>query len=327
MKKPRSFLMGLLRSGVVLLTLVPLGYALYKQWVEVSQLLASIRWWQAAWGTLLMMAAQPLMGLIAWVVLFFLDARRPYLKVLALYFVSQVAKYLPGGIWAFPGRMVAYQAVGVNRAAAVVSVAREVAALYLGASLVGLLGLFAGLPVSTVLRVTIGMGVIICFLAVVVIQVPASWQLFGKIRFLRKFAESFQALQTPGTTFRWFLPALLVSAAFWLAAGLAFRELAASVSPSASNLTWLQAAGVFSLSWCAGFVVVFAPAGLGVREATLSLLLGSFIPSGEAIAIALLARLWWTAAEALYILVSVIWMSRTASLAALKNPQLAENRG
>lgn len=319
--------MSLLRAGIVLLTLVPLGIAIYKQWVEVRHLLASIRWLQAAWATLLMMAVQPLMGLIAWMVLFFLNARRPFPKVLALYFISQVAKYLPGGIWAFPGRMVAYQAVGVNRAAAVVSVAREVAALYLGASLVGLLGLFAGLPVSTALKVTIGAGVIACFLAVVVIQVPASWKLMAKIRFLSKFTQSFLALEGSGTSFRWFLPALLVSTAFWMGAGLAFHELAAAVSPSASNLTWLQAAGVFSLAWCAGFVVVFAPAGLGVREYTLSLLLGSFLPSGEAIAIALLARLWWTAAEALYILASVIWMSRTASWAALKNPQLAGNRG
>jgi uncharacterized membrane protein YbhN (UPF0104 family) len=91
-------------------------------------------------------------------------------------------------------------------------------------------------------------------------------------------------------------------------------------------MTWLQAAGIFALSWCAGFVVVIAPAGLGVREYTLALLLGSFIPSGEAIAISFLARLWWTAAEVLYILASVLWMSKTASWAIMKRPGAIEHQ-
>jgi uncharacterized membrane protein YbhN (UPF0104 family) len=46
-----------------------------------------------------------------------------------------------------------------------------------------------------------------------------------------------------------------------------------------------------------GFVVIFAPGGLGVREGMMTLLLSSIIPTPLAIAISFVARVWMTLFE------------------------------
>ncbi len=89
--------------------------------------------------------------------------------------------------------------------------------------------------------------------------------------------------------------------------GIPFAQLAAALLPGREPLSWLQAASLFALSWSIGFVVVIAPAGFGVRESALVLLLAPFLPPAVAASLALLSRLWWMAVEALLIGVS-IWL-------------------
>jgi uncharacterized membrane protein YbhN (UPF0104 family) len=57
--------------------------------------------------------------------------------------------------------------------------------------------------------------------------------------------------------------------------------------------------GAYALAWVTGFMIMFAPAGLGAREATLSALLAGQIGTPEAITVALLSRLVTTAADLL----------------------------
>jgi hypothetical protein len=63
-------------------------------------------------------------------------------------------------------------------------------------------------------------------------------------------------------------------------------------------------ASLFAVSWATGFVVVFAPGGLGVREAVLALRVGGFLSLGHALSRALISRFCRTAAEAVWIVVS-----------------------
>jgi hypothetical protein len=58
-----------------------------------------------------------------------------------------------------------------------------------------------------------------------------------------------------------------------------------------------QVTGAFSLSWLAGYVAVFAPGGIGVREVLLAVLLGAFFKSGEVAIYASIHRLLWVLAE------------------------------
>ena len=51
------------------------------------------------------------------------------------------------------------------------------------------------------------------------------------------------------------------------------------------------------MAWNVSIFAFFFPAGLGVREAALLLLLGTTFPAGWPAALALVARLWFTLGE------------------------------
>jgi uncharacterized membrane protein YbhN (UPF0104 family) len=312
-KSSGKFLSGLFRWMILLLLTAPLGYALYKQWRGVQAVLSTIDWGYFAIGSVIQLIGLPLMGLISWIILFYLNSRQTYLKATGIYFISQLAKYLPGGIWAFPGRAVAYQAVGVDKVASVLSVMREVIALFLGAAIVGLLGLIQGLPFSDWINLTTIAGILICIVLVILTQIPGFWKLIKKIKLFQKINISIFEAKQSHLDFRWLGYTLLVSMVYWLITGVGFYYIAVAVSPNASNLTWLQSSSIFALAWCAGFVIVVAPAGIGVRESALTLLLSQTMPVSEAISVAIIARLWWTVTESLYILIALIWLSGKAN--------------
>lgn len=76
------------------------------------------------------------------------------------------------------------------------------------------------------------------------------------------------------------------ASSFWLfATGLGF------------DLGVVTAASAFAAAYVLGYLVVFAPAGLGVREGFLIALLSSSIGVGAATALAAAARLWTTLVE------------------------------
>jgi uncharacterized membrane protein YbhN (UPF0104 family) len=313
----KKFLNVFFRAAILVAMIAPIAFVVIRQWGSVSSAIL-----RANWGTILvgmgwLMLGLPLMGLISWLVLNDLDARQPLPKVTMIYFISQAAKYLPGGIWAFPGRVVAYQAVGVKHAAALVSMIREVAALFLGAAITGLLGLAVGLPVAPWMQAVLGVGVGACVLGVLAAQMRLFWRFGLRIPFIKRYAVEVLSLEGRYFSLRWLPPAVLTSLAFWAVTGLGFQMVVAGATNGAAHLGWLQAASVFALAWCVGFVVVVAPAGLGVRESALSALLAQSISLSDALSVALISRLWWTAAEAGFILVAALWLARRADLASL----------
>jgi hypothetical protein len=76
----------------------------------------------------------------------------------------------------------------------------------------------------------------------------------------------------------------------WLAYGLHVWVLAAQFGAGGPPLV-ARATGAFAAAWCAGFLLVVAPAGAGVREAALVLLLGGVLTRPEATVVAVVSRL------------------------------------
>jgi uncharacterized membrane protein YbhN (UPF0104 family) len=56
---------------------------------------------------------------------------------------------------------------------------------------------------------------------------------------------------------------------------------------------------VFALAWVAGFLVVVAPAGAGVREAVLVVGFAAFLPAGQLLTMAVLSRVLLILADVL----------------------------
>ena len=318
MKKFRAISLTLIRLVVVFALLIPLIYTIYKYWFNVRVTLLMADWLLVIIGLVLLMLAQPMMGLISWIILRYLNQKFSYPRIFLIYFVSQAAKYLPGGIWAFPGRVLAYQAIGVEISASLVSMVREVGVLFIGAAFVGLTGLFGGLLVNDWVRSLVITGIVVCIVSVVLVQLPVFWHFLGRFRFIKNTGIPKAEAKTARFSFRWLPVSLFISLVFWVLTGIAFREMAVGISGKVAGMNWFQAVSIFALAWCAGFVVVIAPAGLGVREAVLSALLSSYMPLSDALSIALIARLWWTMGEALFIVFAIFKMSATGQLVGIR---------
>jgi uncharacterized membrane protein YbhN (UPF0104 family) len=84
----------------------------------------------------------------------------------------------------------------------------------------------------------------------------------------------------------------LVGMAF-LSAGFAILAVSAEGMPNPVLLV-----GAFALAWVVGYLIVPFPAGLGLREAALVVILGSLAPSyGSVLAAAVIQRLCQVVAE------------------------------
>lgn len=289
--------------------MAPVVYAIIDQWGSVQATLSGISWPLALASWIILLIAQPFMGAVSWVVLRYLHQFFPIVKVSSVYFISQAAKYLPGGIWAFPSRVVAYRMMGVEKDASLISLVQEVAAMFLGAAGLGLAALIGGLEADPIVRTALIFGILSSCVAVILAQHPAVWRLISRVR---SGANVYSELAVERRTFdlSWMPPALITALFFWLLIGWGFKWLAVSVDPQAAQMSLLDAAGIFTLAWCAGFVVVFAPSGLGVRESAMTALLLPYMPIGTALSLALLARLWWMLGEALFIAVSLVLRMR-----------------
>src|SRR3990172_11713077 len=91
----------------------------------------------------------------------------------------------------------------------------------------------------------------------------------------------------------------------WLLAGVSFYIFIRAFYPVELHYI-LIISGIYAISYAAGFIIFFMPAGLGVREGTLTLLLSLFIPMPVAIGISLLSRLWIIGLELLILLFFLI---------------------
>ena len=198
-----------------------------------------------------------------------------------VYASSDVAKYMPGGIWAIVGRIVYYRnygtsAAGISKALLLENMGLAIAAMLLGAP-VGLI-LFAEQGWSLAL-----FAALILVLAVLGLPIVA------------RQTRLHNLLDFRGKTGRIILAALGIMLLGWVAMGTSFFLLL----PEYNTLHyWLWSIGSYATAFIAGMAVVFAPAGAGVREGVLTLA-GQFIgiPTTTILDAAILNRVIWVVTD------------------------------
>ncbi|MEO0184508.1 MAG: lysylphosphatidylglycerol synthase domain-containing protein [candidate division WOR-3 bacterium] len=209
---------------------------------------------------------------------------------------SQLAKYIPGGIWFALGRIYLGKTDKLKPETIGISVIIETALTLL----VGIILFLFSLLLAT--RNTISN-----FLFVVPIAVLFIIFLHPKV--LNKLLDWSTHLINRGSVYfrANYLYLLYLSLYFfglWIAQIIGFYFLINSIYPVPITKIF-HLAGAYTLSWMSGFIVIFAPGGLGVREGMMSLLLSSFIPSPLAIAISFLSRVWITVFEIVVFFIGV----------------------
>jgi len=203
-----------------------------------------------------------------------------------LFLQSQLGKYLPGSVWQYAGRVELARVRGVPVRSTVLSLGVEIAASAFAA---GLIALFV-LPLAVAVPLALA-GLVVL---VLVASGRAERLLYPLIRIGRRLVpipamDLRPALRAVPLIAVLYIPVWAIyGVAFWLS-GRAFFPI------STHEVVFFTAA--FALGWLTGMVVVFAPGGIGVREAVLVAVLAPRVGQAEAIVIAGTSRILLTAAD------------------------------
>lgn len=281
----RDRAVALVRIILATLVLVAVAVALQRNWRAVSGELRRINEWALA-GAFVSALLSPVLTLQGWrVLLADLGTRLALPPSASVFFVGQLGKYLPGSVWSVVAQAEMGSRLGIPRRRMGV-----VGLLAIGLAMVT--GLLAGLPAIPLLVSRAGAQVSWWWVAVaLVLGVVLLWpRLLNALitlglRILRR--EPLEHALSPaaiGLTTMWFLLA-------WVAAGLSVLALAHALAPAAdiAHLAVASMAG-FALAAAIGMLSVVVPAGVGVRDGVLVLLLVSLMPLPAATAVVVINR-------------------------------------
>jgi len=216
---------------------------------------------------------------------------------------SWLARYLPGKLWAYGARVIHTESSGVPTRLVASGLVAETAlvvgtttALGLGLWLWSIAGPAAGLTVLA-----------IAWLALVLAVSRLGWLTALALRLLsnilsRRWEDTARRLQEDD-------PSLNLGASAAFAGGYLLNNLIGAVAfvfvvLSLGDLDWGDlplVMGGYSLAAVIGIVAIFAPAGLGVREAVLAGFLTPVVASPVAVSIAFLIRALTVLADVLFL--------------------------
>jgi hypothetical protein len=243
----------------------------------------------AASFVLLLVLHLPLYGYAWRLILRALGAELSVGKSIAIFSVAQIGKYAPGKVWFTLGRMSMAKNEGIPEDRTMVSVIVELAFSLLAAT-----GLF-GLAVLLIPRAQIPAAVYLLFVLAPLSLVAVYPPILNRIiRF------TFTRLKRPLFELRMSYPRILrilaLYALDWALQGACCFVLINSFYPlPLSTLPILL--GGYAMSWMLGFLVLIAPAGLGIREGIYTIILRTVMPEPIAIISALVTRVWMTISE------------------------------
>ena len=243
------------------------------------------------------------------------------LKIIQIWAKAQLGKYIPGLGIHFVARLELSASEGITRRTSFLSTVIELSLLLVTAGMGALIALtnitgsksvsifidnisanYGGLYIA---------GISIGFLIAILLinPIPVRW-----------LGEKIGGVDTAKFTYKWLILLIIFNIIRWAVMGVGFFMLAKSIYPI-DYIEMPFLIGAFTLSWAVGLLVVFAPGGIGIREAMLVLLMEQVMPTGAAVALAALSRVWWILGE-----LFVLFFSTTAlSFSKMNSPHRAQN--
>jgi uncharacterized membrane protein YbhN (UPF0104 family) len=209
--------------------------------------------------------------------------------------VSMLAKYIPGAIWTPAARVVAARRAGVTDAALVVSSMLLEAGI---SAVAGVIVFVVSLPfvdnVHAPLWPLVLFGAVLFVLVQPRVFRPVAHWVLSKVGYTKEL---------PDMRNRTFTMLLVFYAGTWVLGGFALWLMLRSVGahPDVSSIVFLG--GVACVGAIVAVLFVFAPSGLGVREASMYGLLLALTTPGRALSAVALNRVALTGVELLLLLV------------------------
>jgi uncharacterized membrane protein YbhN (UPF0104 family) len=255
----------IVQALIVLVILAFWAQALASNWRQLAAFSWELSWpWLLA--SLAILVAQMLLLATAWRrMLALMGAPLAWRPGVSLWLKTQIARYVPGGIWDIAGRLALGREAGVSLRAMSASIVLEMALQVLSASVFLLVALLlrSGAQASAYAPL-----VVLLLVASAILLLPPVFRrlINWGLRLLRRPELDIQA--TYGDMLLLFGAGLLSH----LLLGVGFVLFARGVTA----ISWQQAPEMiasFVGAWLVGFLALIVPMGIGVREAALALLL------------------------------------------------------
>lgn len=282
----RLGVVDLLRWGLLVLILLAVAYALWRNWGEVSGELSAVSG-VALLEAFLLALTSPLVTMLGWrVLLADLGSRLHPAQAASVFFVGQLGKYLPGSVWTVVAQtdMAARLEVPRRRTAMVGIVALVMSVLT---------GAFVGIPAIPLaldrLHVDVPAWLVIAA-AVIALGVMSPPVLNRCIDLL------FRVTKRPPLEHRLSAVAVILAFAWfvaaWVTMGLSVLVLADDLGAPTGSLWHILVVTVcgYALSGVLGMLGFVVPAGVGIRDGVTAALLATIMPLPAAAAVALLSR-------------------------------------
>jgi uncharacterized membrane protein YbhN (UPF0104 family) len=270
-------------AAVVAVVLLVVGVA--RQWSEIVADFARLDAATVTLGVVLTLVAL-VANMLSWRAMMAATGARVRLAAASsIFFVGQLGKYIPGGVWSIAAQAELGRAHGLARTGSAVASLASMLVSMVTAALVGIVALLFGSPDGVSTFWWLGIVVVIGLIA---LTPPVLGRLIAiAMKVLRRPAQEITL------TWRGTVMSIVWSVLMWLAyGGQATFVLQAFGAGSAALFP--VATGAYAVAWLVGFLVVIAPAGLGPREAVLLLLLGSVTNQTGALALAVISRAFMT---------------------------------
>lgn len=300
----RSGLRFALQAALVALVSWFAGVTLARQWGELQSLGRALhpRWGYVVASALVVLLSYAVLiqtwrrTVVAW------GERLSFADGARIWFVSNLGRYVPGKVWQIGAMGALAQRQGVSPVAAVGSaLVVSLVNVLAGFAVVGATGADS-LQLGTAARLALGVltsGVLL-----------APWLLPLITRAAARISGRDIATPRLPASAVWIAAAGCVVA--WLLYGLAFRLLSRGLLPLVGGNA-ADATAVFTGSYLVGFLVLFAPGGIGAREVAMYLALQrtGIAEGADATLLVVASRLWLTVLELLPGLLFLGWARPT----------------
>jgi hypothetical protein len=305
----RRWIAVFLQLAAVAVLLFFLGYFVRDVWPDAAPRLRSADLSDLA-VALAVLAAYYLVFVLGWMrILAALGIHIPYRAALQSEMVSMLAKYVPGGVWTPAARVVALRRFGQFDTRVVLASILLEAGL---SALAGVLVFVASLPL--VASVNAPLLPLVAFAALVAFLVHP--RIFRSVA--RVLLRPFGAAEVPALRWRTMLGIVAFYAATWPLGGVALFFLIRAVGgdPEVAAIPFLG--GTSAVGAIVAVLVVFAPSGLGVREASMFGLILAVASESVALGATILNRLAITLVEAALLAVGAAGALRIARPSVLR---------
>jgi uncharacterized membrane protein YbhN (UPF0104 family) len=229
-----------------------------------------------------------------------------YLQLFKVWFYSNLGRYLPGKVWQFLGMVYLLEKRGVPKRNSISTAILAQSFSVISGLLVAFVFLGADLY-SQFLSKNPGLVLVLAAFVILILIIICFPKLLGKIinsglGILKREKISLDIASKDVIIY------ILAYSVSWLLFGLAFLVFIKAIAQASFNM-YPGITGAFAFAFNIGFLALFVPGGIGVREGILVVLLSSMFPAifplPVATLISLLARLWVTVTELLCFLIAL----------------------